>query len=75
MILMKKKACFVADECRPTFVYKREEWVHQYLHMVMSDDTCTVMDEDGQQLLSGWVCMYACATQYSTDILNTLKHL
>lgn len=43
----EKKSCFVADECRPTFVYNREEWVRQYVHMVTSDDTCTIMDEDG----------------------------
>ena len=34
----KKKICHVTDECKPAFIYKREDWLEEYARMVSSDD-------------------------------------
>lgn len=34
----KKKVCHVIDDCKPKFVYVREDWNEEYSHMIVLDD-------------------------------------
>ena len=34
----KKKVCHFIDDCKPKFVYVREDWNEEYSHMIVLDD-------------------------------------
>lgn len=43
-----KKICQVIDNCKPNFMYVREDWNEEYFHMIVSDDLSMCTGEEGE---------------------------
>ena len=64
----RKKICHVTVECKPAFIYKREDWLEEYVRMVNSDDMNMCIEE-------GLFLIMLCSNEQTNFVIFNKLHV